>query len=85
MRFTLERFYQHKVWGDNKGMVPREVRGGYRVGFCKEIKKEWETFLLMLCYGRRESFWKDKWCWEVTLRVSFPSLFALAVNKETSS
>ena len=30
------------------------------------------------------SFWKDKWCREVALSISFPSLFALAANKEAS-
>ena len=30
------------------------------------------------------SFWKNKWCGESTLCTSFPSLFALAVNKEAT-
>ena len=34
--------------------------------------------------GRRVSFWKDKWHEEVDLRVSFPSLFGLVVDKEAS-
>ena len=30
----------------------------------------------------RIGFWKDKWCGEVASRVSFPSLFVLATNKD---
>ena len=32
--------------------------------------------------GRRMRFWKDKWCRDVLLCVSFPFLYALAVAKE---
>ena len=32
--------------------------------------------------GRRVRFWKDKWCGDDALCVSFLSLFALAVSKE---
>ena len=31
---------------------------------------------------RRLKFWKDKWCGDEPLSVSFPSLFALATLKE---
>ena len=52
----------------------------------ERVKGGMETFLhnvvLFVGDGRRLNFWKDKWCGEVALRVSFPSLFALAVNKE---
>ena len=32
--------------------------------------------------GRRVKFWKDKWCGEEPLCMSFPSLYALALSKE---
>ena len=32
--------------------------------------------------GRRVCFWKDFWCGEQPLSITFPSLFSLAVNKE---
>ena len=32
--------------------------------------------------GRRVCFWKDFWCREQPLSITFPSLFLLAVNKE---
>ena len=33
-------------------------------------------------YGRRVSFWRDRWCGDSPLCMSFPSLFALIVEKE---
>ena len=32
--------------------------------------------------GRRLRFWKDVWCGKEALCDSFPSLYALAANKE---
>ena len=32
--------------------------------------------------GQRVRFWRDRWCGDSPLCVSFPSLFALAVDKE---
>ncbi|RVW27574.1 hypothetical protein CK203_097512 [Vitis vinifera] len=32
--------------------------------------------------GQKVRFWKDKWCEDELLSVSFPSLFALAASKE---
>ena len=32
--------------------------------------------------GRKVKFWRDKWCANEPLYVSFPSLFALASSKE---
>ena len=38
--------------------------------------------LLFLRNGRRLSFYKDAWSGEETFSISYPSLFALAANKE---
>ena len=50
------------------------------------IRKEWESFSpTTLCFvgnDRRVRFWKDFWCGEEPLAITFPSLFSLAVNKE---
>ena len=52
----------------------------------KEIMKE--GFLLnnkivfSVGDGRRVRFWKDKWCGDDALCVSFPSLYALATLEE---
>lgn len=41
------------------------------------------VFPLRWVIGQRVSFWRDKWCEDKPLCDSFPSLFALAVSKET--
>ncbi|RVW74715.1 hypothetical protein CK203_047889 [Vitis vinifera] len=43
-------------------------------------KKEGMVFLGS--NGQRVRFWRDRWCGDSPLCVSFPSLFALAVDKE---
>ena len=32
--------------------------------------------------GRRARFWKDRWCGDEALSISFPSLYALSTSKE---
>ena len=48
--------------------------------------KEWEIVfsqdVFSLRNGRRLRFWLDAWCGEDAFCNSFPSLFALAPNKE---
>ena len=47
---------------------------------------DWELvgarMLFIVGNGRRVRFWKDRWCRDSPLCVSFPSLFALSVDKE---
>ena len=38
--------------------------------------------LFIVGNGRRVRFWRDRWCGDFPLCVSFPSLFALSVDKE---
>ena len=38
--------------------------------------------LFIVGNGRRVRFWKDRWCKDSPLCVSFPSVFALSVDKE---
>ena len=35
------------------------------------------NFVFSMGDGRRVRFWKDRWCGDDTLSLSFPSLFAL--------
>ena len=41
------------------------------------------SFLFFMANWRKVKFWKDKWCGEESLCVSFPSLYALTISKET--
>ena len=38
--------------------------------------------LLVTANGKRVRFWRDRWCGESPLCVSFPSLFSFTVDKE---
>ena len=62
------------------------VRGSYGVGLWKAIRRGWEALGNNLVYsvgnGRRVRFWKDKWCGDDQLCTSFPSLFAISLDKE---
>ena len=69
--------------------MPCAVRGNYGVGFWKETRKAWEIVLSHAVFstgdGRRVSFWKYRWCGEMALCTSFPSLVALAADKEAET
>ena len=75
-----------KFGEDSRGWCSGTVRGPFGTGVWKEIREEWKTFsLTTLCSvgnGRRVRFWKDFWCEEEPLALTFPSLFSLTVNKE---
>ena len=62
------------------------MQGNYYSRVWKEIRKEWKAFLpstfCSLGNGRRVFFWKDNWCGEEPLSLTFPSLFSVATNKE---
>ena len=62
------------------------MRGGYGVGLWKTIRKLWDVVSSKLSFsvgnGKRIKFWKDKWCGDEPLNVSFPSLFALSNSKD---
>ena len=63
------------------------MRDGHGVGWWNAIRKEWYLVSSRLSYvagnGRRVRFWKDNWCGVLPFCISFPSLFALAVSKDT--
>ena len=72
-----------------------EERGGWRscesreahgFGLWKAISKMGHQVTPFVGFvvgdGEKVKFWKDKWCETITLSEAFPSLFALASNKE---
>ena len=64
----------------------QEVTEVYCVGLWKWIRKDWDLMSTRIFFsignGQRVRFWKDKWCGDFPLCVSFPSLFALFDSKE---
>ena len=64
----------------------KEWEGGDGVRLWKTLRKEWEVVKSRLFFvvgnGKRIKFWKDIWCGDELLCVSFPSLFALVVSKD---
>ena len=48
-----------------------------RISFAKKKK-----VVFSVGDDRRVKFWKDKWCGNIALYDSFPSLYALAASKE---
>ena len=56
------------------------------MGLWKSIRKEWDILSSRLAFqvgnGQRVRFWRDKWCGDEPLYVSFPSLFTLSLTKE---
>ncbi|RVX11490.1 hypothetical protein CK203_015858 [Vitis vinifera] len=63
------------VWrfaNERKALWNQVIRGKYG-----EERGGWRS-----CDGEKVKFWKDKWCETIPLSEVFPSLFALASNKE---
>ena len=75
-----------KYGEDRGGWCSREVREAHGVGLWKGIRMNWELvgarILFLVGNGWRVRFWRDRWCGDSPLCVSFPSLFALSVDKE---
>ena len=77
---------RRKYGEDRGGWSSREVREAHGVGLWKGIRMDWELVGARISFrvgnGRRVSFWRDRWCGDSPLCVSFPSLFALSAEKE---
>ena len=73
-----------RVWGG--GGRTHEVGGAYGVSVWKAVRMDWELVGKEMAFvvgnGRRVKFWRDRWCGEESLRVAFPTLFAIAASKE---
>ena len=61
-----------------------ENMGNFGTSLWKEIRKDWVTLYdnarFLIGDGSRVSFWKDIWCEEETLCMSFHTLFNLVVH-----
>lgn len=67
----------------SRGWCSNVSRGSCRTGMWKISEKNGRPLYLMLVRGdRRVRFWKDSWCREEVLCLSFPSLIDLAVQKD---
>ena len=75
-----------KYGKEEGGWRSRVVRDNFGVGLWKAIRRGWDVLGDNLVYSvgnsRRVSFWKDKWCGDDPLCTSFPSLFAISLDKE---
>ncbi|RVW44886.1 hypothetical protein CK203_109627 [Vitis vinifera] len=63
-----------------------EVREAHDMGLWKGIRMDWELVGTRISFsvgnGRRVRFWRDRWCGIPLCVSSFPSLFALSIEKE---
>ena len=87
MKDSLWRSVICRKFGEVEGgQSTCDLRGGFGTGVWKEIGKEWNSFFQNAIFargnGRRVSFWKDPWCGEEALSLSFPSLYSLVVRKD---
>ncbi|RVX07825.1 Retrovirus-related Pol polyprotein from type-1 retrotransposable element R2 [Vitis vinifera] len=75
-----------KYGEDRGGWCSREVREAHGVGLWKGIRMDRKLVGAMILFivgnGWMVRFWRDRWCGDSPLCVSFPSLFALSVDKE---
>ena len=74
-------------YGENRGgWCSREVREAHGMGLWKGIRMDRELvsdrMVFIVSNGRRVRFWRDGWCGDSPLCMSFPSLFDLTVEKE---
>ena len=93
-RFANERgaLWNQVIMGkfgeERGGWCSRDVREEYGVGLWKAIRKFGHLVSSKLSFvvgnGQKMSFWKDTWCGDAPLCVSFPPLFTLADPKEAS-
>ena len=62
------------------------MRGSFGIGLWKVIRRVWDVIGDNMVYfvgnGKRVRFWKDKWCGDDPLCISFPSLFVISLAKE---
>ena len=77
-----------KYGEERRGWFPSRPNGPYGVSLWRFICKRWDTFVSHLSFevgsGSTILFWHDRWCEGAPLRDLFPSLFALAENKDAT-
>ena len=74
--------------GRTKEVGVRECpKKGYGVAFSEAIKKKKEVFKRKICFfvnnGRRIKFSLYKWCGDTSVKEFFPTLFAIAISKDS--
>ena len=73
-------------YGKGGGWWSCKVRNRYGIGLWKAIRKNGDTFYGIASFSfkneRRVKFWKERWCGDKLLCVSFSSLDALTVSKD---
>ena len=56
------------------------------MGVYKAIRNAWDSIKGRFCFtiGNRRmvKFWKERWCSDLSLEESFPSLFFIALTKD---
>ncbi|RVX22063.1 putative ribonuclease H protein [Vitis vinifera] len=71
---------------NKRGLVHSGSERAYGVGLWKGIRMDWDLVGARTSFsvgnGRRVRFWRDRWCGDALLCESFPSLFALSIEKE---
>ena len=74
-----------KYGEERGGWCSREVREAHGVGLWKGLRMEWDfvgsRISFLVGNGLRVRFWRDRWCGDSPLCVSFPSLIALIDDK----
>ena len=62
------------------------MRDGYGMELWKAVRREWHVVSSRRSFvvgnGQTVKFWKDRWCGAAPFRVSFPTLFSLAISKD---
>jgi hypothetical protein len=71
----------------NGGWCTKVVKGPYRVGVWKHIRRGFEIFSRFISFrvedGSHIRFWHNNWYRNQPLKEAFPKLFQIVSSKET--
>ena len=84
----MEKGCSPQVWGRMGGWTSKLGRGVHGSGLWRSIRMGWEDFSKNIRFevgvGDRVKFWTDQWCGDSPLKLTFPSMYGIASNKEAS-